>query len=356
MSRTKSKKMKIKFVIILIISVLTISIACNKDSNDAKGEFEGGIYISNEGTYLKENGSISYFNPELDTVINEIFYKKNQFYPGDLVHSLTIHNGRAYICVRGSGKIEVTNLNFNSIGTINNLSGVRYFIGADDKKGYATSWGSSSISIIDLAGNTVSGNISLGHTGHDRMLIDNGRLFIANSGGNAVDSTISVIDIATDVVTKTINLPAYKPFGMQKDAIGNLWVLCQGRDPQNGTPTPAMLVQIDLLSLEVKNSVQLFDNQYPRFLAISPDEQTLYYGGGLDFTGIYKISTNDLTAPTTPFIDVKFYSIGVNKFNGNIFGLEAPNYTGPGKLKIYKPNGTFVKEFAVGITPGNVNY
>lgn len=348
--------MKVKYLLFLLICVLMTAVSCNKDSGDAKGEFEGGIYISNEGTYLKENGSISYFNPGLDTIVNEIFYKKNQQYPGDLVHSLTTHNGRTYICARGSGKIEVTNLNFNAIATINNLLGVRYFIGADDKKGYATSWESSSISIIDLSGNTVSGNISLGHTGHDRMLIDDGRLFIANSGGNAVDSTISVIDIATDVVNKTIYLPAYKPFGMLKDAAGNLWVLCQGREPKDGAQSPAMLVQIDLSSLDIKNSVQLFDNQYPRFLAISPDEQTLYYGAGLNFSGIYKISTTDLIAPTTPFIDGSFYSLGVNKFDGNIFGLESLNYTSPGKLKIYKPDGTFVKQFVVGITPGNVNY
>ncbi|MDF1549842.1 MAG: hypothetical protein P1P88_18590 [Bacteroidales bacterium] len=341
----------------ILLLLLVLALSCNKNSDDSLGKYSGGIFISNEGTFQQENGSVSYYNPESDTVINDLFLVQNGRSVGDMVHSLSTNKNRAYICVRGSGKVEVTDLNFKSVATIGGIDGARYFMVANNQKGYVSSWESNQISVIDLSNNSVKGTISIGHSGHDKMLVDNELLFIANSGGNGVDSTISVIDISSDLVVNTIYLDAYKPVNMLKDSSDNLWVLCQGKEYKHlGGPSPAKLIKISLTTLEISNSVQLFENQQPMFIAISPDQQTIYYGGGLDFTGIYKINTTDLVVEGTSFITPKYFSMGVDASSGQILALESPNYTSTGKLHVYSPEGIHLKSYNVGIAPGNINY
>jgi len=349
-----------KLFIILKFSIVLLSVltSCKKDDDDSLGQFEGGIYISNEGTFGLEDGSVTYYNTDLDTIYNSIFFNRNQRSPGDIVHSIAIYNRIAYICAQNSGKIEVADLkNFASLGTINNVEQVRYFIGCGNGKGYATSWaGVGQIAVIDLANNSVSGTILLNRKGPDRMIFENEKVYVANSGGDGVDSTVSVISTGTNEVIKTIYLNGYNPAGMVKDSTGNLWVLCKGKEyKQVGGPTPSKLIKINLQSDEIENSVELFADQHPMHLGISPDGKYLYYGGGYDFNGIYKINAESLTVPTSPLINKKCYSIGINYKNGDVFGLESPSYTSFGKLYIYKFDGTFRKSFGVGKVPGNVS-
>jgi len=350
-----------KASIFLTLTILTIGVitSCKKDSDDLPGKFEGGIYISNEGTYGMNDGSVTYYNTDIDTIFNSVFLNRNQRTPGDIVHSLAIFNRMAYICAYHSGKIEIADLkSFESLATINDVSEVRYFIGIDNGKGYATSWsGVGQIKVIDLSNNRVSKSILLNRKGPDRMVLENDKVYIANSGGEGVDSTITIIQASTNEVIKTIFLNAYNPTGMVKDQSGNLWVLCKGKEYKDyGGPTTSKLIKIKLETDEIETSVDLFADKHPMHLSISPDGQSLYYGGGYDFSGIYKIDAVSLIAPTTPLTNRRFYSVGINNTNGDIFGLESPSYTSIGKLYIYNSDGVFKKSYKVGKVPGNVSY
>ncbi len=352
--------MKKAFIILKFsIVLLCLLTSCKKNDDDSLGQFEGGIYISNEGTFGLDDGSVTYYNTDLDTIYNSVFLNRNQRSPGDIVHSVAIYNRMAYICAQNSGKIEIADLkSFASLGTINNVDEVRYFIGCGNGNGYATSWtGVGQIKVINLSNNSVISSILLNRKGPDRMILNNDKVYVANSGGEGVDSTISVISTGTNEVIKTIYLDSYNPTGIVKDSTGNLWVLCKGKEyKQVGGPTPSKLIKINLQTDEIKSSVELFADQHPMHLSISSDGQFLYYGGGYDFNGIYKINAASLTVPTSPLINRKCYSIGINYKNGDVFALESPSYTSLGKLYIYKSDGTFRKTFEVGKVPGNVIY
>ncbi len=353
---------KIIFLNLLVFFVSTLLFqSCDKDEYTPKGIYDGGVFISNEGTFGQGNASVSFYSIAGDSVVNNIFEKANNRTLGDVVQSLYVFNDKAYICVNASNKIEIADqYNFNELGVINELPSVRYFIGNDAGKGYASVWGDGGqIKVLDLNTNTVSKSIDVGN-GPEHMTIFSNKLYVANSGGFIDDNTISVISTETDDLLKTITLDGDKPVDLLTDKNGNLWVLCMGKTiyDANWTPidnTAAKLFKINTSTDEVEGTVVLSPTAHPNNIEISADGNYLYYGGGFGFNGIYKIDIETLTVAVEPIISKYFYGFNIYE-NGEIFATEATSYTDNGILYRYQADGTFIQEYTVGIAPNGASY
>ncbi len=99
-----------------IISLFAIIIlfSCKKDTEDsipvaAFTAENGGIYISNEGNFQSANATLTYFNPSNKTTIDDPFKQVNNQSLGDICQSMNLINGKLYIVVNNSGKIDVCN-------------------------------------------------------------------------------------------------------------------------------------------------------------------------------------------------------------------------------------------------------
>lgn len=341
-----------------VISLLIFS-SCKDDNDDDQPtpqSFENGIFISNEGIFQTGTGTISFISRSNNSVQNDIFNSVNKRPLGNVVNSITLHNGNAYIVVNNAEKVEIVNAkDFKSKGVIENLSYPRYFMGVNISKGYVSDWGSGTdggIKVIDLNNNEVSKTITTGN-GAENMIMNGDFVYVVNSGGYLNDSTISVINTSSDIVTATVEVGS-NPNSIQLDVNGKLWVLCGGKWKSDWSQLeiPGKLVRLDPTSNTVEASFSFSSlTSTPSKLVINSSKDILYYSYN---GGIYKQDIAVAELDTIPFINRNFYGLGFDPKDDYIYSTDPGDYSSSGWVFIYKSsNGQIVDSFKVGIIPGN---
>lgn len=354
------KTINLKQWMIVFLSFTIFFSSCDNDDDKITGLFVDGAFITNEGGFGAGNGSVSYYSYDNDTLINSVFNTVNNRVLGDVVQSITINDNVAYIVVNASNKVEVAMANsFVEKGAITDVSNPRYFIALNDDKGYVSQWGEDgAIKVIDLEGLAVTKTITVG-AGAEKMIIYNDMLYVANSGGYANNNTVSVIDTKTDEVIKTITLDGDSPRDFVLDANDNIWVLCAGYTDWYAVPTtetPSKLVRINPITNEVVETITISSTLHPTCLEVSENGNNIFYGGGYGVQGIFKMSIDDNTVPSTALIDKSFYGFNINPETGVIFAMEAPGFTANGTLYRYETNGTKLGEYEAGIGPNGAGF
>lgn len=349
--------MKINFLRILptmfVLWLLLAVQACEKDPTPEIPLGAAGYFVVNEGGFGNSNTSISFYDRDKDAITNDVFAAKNGRPLGDQAQSLTVFEGKAYITVQNSAKVEVINADdFSSIKTITEgIESPRYFLGITSTKGYVSDWGTDgetgTVKVIDLGEMKVTKTIPTGK-GANKMLLKDGKVYVANDGGFGTDNKISIIDTSNDEVTGTIAV-GDNPHTMQFDKDGNLWVAGIG----NYFDTNPSLSKIgadneEALRLTLPNIVYI-----PISLSINKTADTLYYNYD---GGVYALPTSATELPADPIIEKDFYGLAVDPFTNEIIGMEALNFSSAGKIYLYKTNGTARKSYEVGIAPNGIGF
>lgn len=349
-----------KFLVIAAFTALFFVQSCSDDPEPTIKVGEQGFFIVNEGGFGNGNTSISFYDRKADAVTNNVFATKNGRPLGDQAQSMTVFEGKGYIVVQNSAKIEVIDPNdFSSLATISTgLPSPRYFEGISPTKAYVSDWGADgvtgTIKVLDLTTNSVTKTIATGK-GANRMLKVNNLVYVANGGGFGKDNTIRVIDSNTDAITATITT-GDNPNGMVRDASGNIWVTSSGAlsfDPNfnidEANSTKGSISRISSANAEtLRLNVADFPFSTPGNLGVSPDGNTLYY----TYNGkAFSMPITATTLPTTPFKNESYYGLSVDPFNGNIIACKAPNFSSAGSIEVFTPAGTLVNTYTVGIGP-----
>lgn len=336
----------------MTLAVILIFASCTKDDESAKkGAFSDGIFIVNEGLFQTGTGTITYYNPDSNLVKQDIFKMVNGRPLGNIAQSMTIYNGKGYIVVNNAGTVEVVDVaTFKSEATITGLVNPSQFIAVDAAKAYVSDW-AGHVAVIDLATNAVSKTIKAG-TGPDAMLKSGNYVYVANSGGFVVDSTVTVIDFTTDKVVKTIKV-GDAPSGLVADGNGRIWVICKGKGfsgyPAPGD-TPGKLIRIDPATLTVDFTYKFSSSDdHPEKLVINKQKTILYF---LHNFGIYRFNIA-LTSPVPEkLISRYFYSLGYENKTGYLYASDPKDFLSNGKvLRIKADNGSVVDSIQSGITP-----
>jgi hypothetical protein len=346
--------MKALFIpaIIIAASILLLTTSCKKDDNDhIAGKYANGILISNEGPFMDGTGTVSFYDPENKTIENKIFEITNNRPLGNIVQSLAVFNGKAFIIVNNAGKVEVVDAGtFESEAVIEGLTSPRYFLGINNSKAYISDW-SGGIAILDLNTYTKTGTITTGAS-PDQMLADENRVWVINSAGWASDSTVTIIDSQTDNPLQTI-VVGDNPAGIVKDANGKIWVLCGGisdwMNPANSTK--GSLVRINPVDFSIETSIVLEGSDFGPRLAINGAGDKLYYS----FLGnIYVHDVNFASAfKSDPVISKACYALGIDPLSGEIYISDPLDYAQPGVIYRYDANGgTMLDSITAGIIPG----
>ncbi|MCK5774910.1 MAG: hypothetical protein KAH25_01980, partial [Bacteroidales bacterium] len=348
-----------KMMMLALVAAMAFT-ACKKETKEDipqvpvdKGYSEGAL-IANEGSFGGGNGSISYYDAEKDLIINNLFETVNNIPLGDVVQSVYRGVSGTYVCVNASNKIEVIDSKtFESVASIANIPLPRFSIEKDGKL-YVSCWGNGGqIKVIDAIENKVIDSIMVG-TGPEGLSIVGNNLYVANSGGFSVDSTISVINL-TDNSVSTIEIDAYNPSSFVVDADNNIWVLAKGNAIYDANwqiigHNPSKLFSLNTADNSIVKVIDLFSEKHPNKIDISKDLQTIYYGAGFGFNGIYKMDYKETTANATAFIEGDFYGFLINKGNDEVFALTAP-FGANGTLIRYTSDGDVIKNYELGIFP-----
>jgi len=348
---------------ISFILLITAVISCSKNPvrekniiNPPPGNttYENGIFVVNEGNFNWGNASITFINPKDTTVEQNVFETHNDRSLGDVAESMQSFNGKGFIIVNNSNRIEVVSLkDFTSVKSIKGFNSPRFMVIIDSTKAYVTNM-QNTITVLDLS--TLSIKKSISTIGWTESLIQyNNYLFVSSIGPENVASSkrnprILVIDIKSDQVVDSIKT-GKEPIGMVMDKKEKIWVLCTGGYDHFELPT---LVRIDP-SLRVVDKTFSFPNlnATPSRLCINAQRDTLYFLNN----GVYQMPVSSTTLPSSPFIpanDHLFYGLGIQPTNGNIFVSDAKDYVQNGVVYQYNQvTGSLITTFPAGRIPGS---
>lgn len=318
---------------------------------DIKGAYSDGVFVINEGNFGSDNSSISFYYPEKDSVVSNIFSATNGRKLGNTTQSMFIDDTLAYIVVNASNKLEVVSAgSFKSKGGIENgLSSPRYFTSLNDK-GYITNWGKFDenftqteppfIAVIDLITLEIMDTIQVGN-GPENIISVNNKIFFSNNFG----STIGVIDPIT-LEKNEIKLSA-SPSAMVEGADGNLWVITGGDYGANN----GKLYQIDPATETILATIELGLSPAGRLVTNETKNKIYYYAG----KSVYEIDINASSAPTTPLLTndeaTGFYGLGYDMDNDELYLGDANGFQGSGTVYRYNLQGALLGSFETGVGP-----
>lgn len=342
--------------------LLLFNSACDdsKDGDCTASEeiYSRGIYVVNEGTFQAGNASITYYEPQTEELRSRIF-QRSDCEPktlGDVAQSLTFHEGKVFIVVNNSNKVEVVDaLNFRSQATVTGLALPRFLHAVDGGKAYISEWGSDGLSgrlqILDLSSYAITGHIETGGKGPEKMLQVGDRLYVGHTGGFASDSLISVIDMGADTLLTQI-ATRHNPAEMALDAQGRLWVLSLGYyDFETGEGFPAYLSCYEVPGHGLLKQFEL-PASYPADLHINAAGDRLYF---LHDAAIVAQGTESSSLDLQTLAnDATFYGLGFDASAGRLYGADAGDFQSNGRVRVYDTTGTFLTEWAAGIAPSEI--
>lgn len=299
------------------------------------------VLIGCEGNFGWGNSSLSLYNPSDTSITNSVFQNINGYALGDVMQSMTEYNGKLYVVVNNSGKIEILDTaTYQKTITISGLTSPRFFCGINSSKAYVSDLFSNQITILDLSSNSVIGNITTnGWT--EEMLLVNDKIFVTRPDTNF----ILQINASTDVIEDTI-VVAKGPSSIVLDNNNQLWVLSSGGTNEE----QGELNQIDPSTNSIIQTMVFGDiNDSPNNLKTSPSGEEIYYLNN----GISKLSIYDTALPFTSIVTQNgalFYGLGISPTH-DIYVSDAVDYVQSGIVYRYDSTATLIHQFVVGIIP-----
>jgi sugar lactone lactonase YvrE len=352
------------FCLLALATILLQS--CGNDPAPGPKAGQSGFFVVNEGAFGNGNSSLSFYDRRTDAMSNNIFSTKNGRPLGDQAQSMTLFDGKGYVVVQNSSKVEVINIDdFSSVGTIvanhpgpDDLQSPRFFVGITPTKGYVSDWGADgltgTVKVVDLQTFKVTKTIPTG-LGANRMLKVNNLVYVTNSGGYGNDNTIKLIESGLDLVSSTITV-GDNPNSLQRDKEGNIWVACSGKIVFNTdfsinttASTKGSLIKLSPTNTEMlRLTVDKFTYSTMANLNISPDGATLYYTFD---DKIFSMPISSSALPTQSFKDGSYYGLAVDPFNGSVIGCLAPSFSAAGSIDVFNAKDSLIGHYDVGIGP-----
>lgn len=308
-----------------LVALMTVMVSCSDDSDDdVTPEYSSleGVFVVGEGSMNYNNGAISFYNDEQSE--SDIFKEVNGRGLGDVVNDFEIVDTLGFVVVNNSQKVEVVRMrDFKSVTTLDDeeLTYPRFAKQATESTVYISNgMYEGEVLVYNFKTFELEASITVGK-GPEMMEKLGDYMYVANSGGYDVDQTISVIDIASSAVVKTIDV-AEVPITMKLDKDNNLWVYCKGPSV-NWTYSSPKLYKINTSTnsvekeFSINKSLSTYGNN---LLATSLDGYVYYYA---DAT--YKLAIDADELPTESWLDNTYYGIEVNPTTGSVFCLDGSN-------------------------------
>jgi DNA-binding beta-propeller fold protein YncE len=320
-----------------------------------------GMFVVNEGNFMYDNASLSYYLIDSMKVLNNIFERVNGLPLGDVAHSMTIRNGLGYVVMNNSGKIYIIDIKtFKVVGKITGLVSPRYIHFLSDSKAYVTDLYAKSIAIVNPSTYQIIGSIPVNN--HETSFYQHPTEQMVQIGTKifvscwSYDNKILVIDSDIDVVTDSIEVIS-QPKSMVVDRNNKLWVLSDGGAQGNpyAYERPG-LTCIDPETLEIEKIFRFSLDDNPLSLSTNGKSDTLF----LINHHVWKMAVNSSKFPDAPFLVSPygneltggFYALAVDPVNSNLYVADAVDNIQHGSVYRFSSSGLPIDSFQTGIIPG----
>lgn len=316
-----------------------------------------GFYLLNEGNMGSNKATIDYFDYESGNYNKNIFAERNPGVVkelGDVGNDIQIYGSKLYIAVNCSHFVEVMDSKTaKHIATIP-IPNCRY-IEFEGRYAYVTSYAGpveidpnarlGYVAKVDTTTLEVVAECTVGYQPED-MVICNGKLYVANSGGYRVpnyDNRVFVIDLESFQVVKTMEV-GINLHRMVQDAYGNIYVSSRG--DYYGTPSKTFIIDSNrdivtdtLHTLPNSNMVAGGDSLYvlSNEFNYTTNSYTISYAV-YDMVQKRIVSRNFISDGTEKKIKTP-YGLAVNPQTREIFVTDAGDYVTPGMLYCFDRYG-----------------
>jgi hypothetical protein len=335
----------------VLCALITLVFGCQPpEPNEIITIYEKGVFITHEGAFAGGTGSVTFYNGSIQ---NDIYSAANGGAAiGNVLQSMTIIGDKAYLVVNNAKRITVVDAKtFRYQDSITNTVLPRYLLDIDGKKAFVSEWGAGGIEgavkVLDLTTKKFTKTINTGK-GAERMLRNGTAVWVVNNGGFDSDSTVAIIDIASEVVIRRIVVGA-APNSLVQDSNGDIWVLCGGT---YGVVNSGKLVQIKNNAIATTYNVPQGSNS----LVINTTKNTFYFNTN---NAIYQ---KDLTATgSSVFLDKPaakaafdaLYGLGIDPKTGNLFCADAKDYASKGVVYIFNNAKILQDSLKTDVLPSN---
>ena len=350
--------MNLKKLSILVLLGGLFFTSCSDDDDNSDlplGAYDNGLLILNQGNFGAGNSSISYWSTDLTDFQLNAYGTVNPNIPlGDTGQDIGFYQDKAFVVMNFSETIQVLNrYTLAHIATISiGLKNPRYIAFANGK-GYITNWGDPTdimddyVAVLDLSSYSITASIPVAE-GPERILEENGKIYVAHLGGYGYGNTISVINASNNTVSGSITVGDV-PNSMFIEN-NTLYVLGAGKAAWTGTETNGSLTKISLANNAILGTFEFNDGEHPSNL-VEEDGKMYYTIDG----AIYTASITATALPSAPAFSTNPQGVyGVYSFaveNNKIYVGDALDFNSNGKIYIYSLTGTLLNEKTVGVIP-----
>lgn len=326
------------------------------DPNPGSAKRIKGMFLLNEGNMGSNKCSIDYLDCVSGTFSRNIYVERNPGVVkelGDVGNDIAIYGDKLFAVINCSHFVEVMDVRTGEhLGAVN-ITNCRY-ITFNEGKAYVSSYaGPVQIDpnarpgkVVEFDVNTlqIEREVVVGYQ-PEEMVITNGRLYVANSGGYRFpnyDRTVSVVDLSTFKVVNTIDV-AINLHRMELDRYGNIYVSSRGNYDGQGSD----VYVIDAKTETVKGSLGVSASEMcmsgDSIYMVSTEWSNVSMSNRVSYT-LYDVQRKEVVS--RQFItdgtekEIKLpYGLAINPENKEIFVTDATNYVSPGYLYCFTPEG-----------------
>ena len=339
--------MKISRILTLAFTFLLLfNISCRNDNEVmpvmAKGAYENGIFIANEGNFGTPSASVSFIGKDLASVQNNVYSTNNSgAVLGDVLQTIGFSGDNAYLVLNNSNKVEVVNrYTFKKATTITQEINQPRFITFNNNFTYVTNdqySGPKYLSIYKTSDNSFVKKIAFTDAAENVVAVGS-KVFVQNASFG-FGNKISIVESSTNNLDKTITIPTGDLNKIQSYN-GNAYAISYSGSNSyiykidvNGTITDTKT----LTGIANGNNLQIYQDKF----YFSSDNK------------VYAMDITSNTVPPAPLFSVvyKQYSslYGFNVVDGKIFTSDANGFTQNSTVTVYSLTGSVLKTFTTGI-------
>ncbi|MBR4963083.1 MAG: YncE family protein [Muribaculaceae bacterium] len=376
------------FIYISFIITTLVFASCRGDEVIILSESEGiegakdvnanpyGFYLLNEGNMGSNKASLDFMDFTTGVYHHNIYAERNPNVVkelGDVGNDAQIYDNKLWLVINASHKVEVVEAKTAKRIDDIDVPNCRYVV-FDGDYAYVSSYVTTIIGDIDAQEGAVFkidtktleivGEVKVGRQ-PEEMVIKNGYLYVANSGGynsDNYDNTVSVIRLSTftQIEKKEVAINLHR---MRLDKNGKIWVLSRG----DYYTMPPQLFRLETNSNGTIKSVEntgllcsnfeICDNEI--YMYNAP-----YQGNSISSNITYSIADietfdvveeNFIKDGTENLIKIP-YAIKVNPSTKEVFICDAKNYVSSGTITCYSPQGTKRWSVFTGDIPSSITF